>query len=224
MYIPNLKDYHECSPIDIAKRRGIYVSEVQDAIVELSNQVSDIYTFAITDNEDSIEKGTDVIFSTSDGNFVWDTNGDFELIENTDDKEVTRDRYGFSDRKGFKGKTRWDYLRQGDFDTFDEYIENEKVQQRRQETIASDRNRYARAIKKGLVDAGADNRTVFINNRAKDLSVKVASWGVQQIGSVEKTTEVIEDIAKSLGISVSVISKPASWKEAVIASVPYYNR
>lgn len=224
MYIPNLKDYHECSPIDIAKRRGIYISEVQDAIIELSKQVSDIYTFAITDNEDSIANGTDVIFSTSDGNFVWDTNGDFELIENTDDKEVIRDQYGFADRKGFKGKTRWDYLRQGDLKTFDEYVRNEKVQQRRKETIASDRNRYARAIKQGLIDAGANTRMVFINNRAKDLSVKVSIWGIRQIGSVEKTMKVINDIAKALGISVSVISIPASYGESVIASVPYYNR
>jgi len=215
MYIPNLKEYHDCTPIDIAKQRDIYVSEVQDAIVELS-RTADIYTFAITNNPKSIADGTDVIFSTSEGNYVWFPDGEFELIENNDSHEIERDESGMptSDQRDHKKHEPWDYLRKGDYQTY-------KDRQRRQDSRK--RNKYAQAIRHALIAAGVSPDVVYVNKRAHDLAVKVAEGYTTSVGTREDIKRIIETEAANLGINVTIkIQNNPYAGTSIITSVPYY--
>lgn len=83
-YIENYKDYHPCDLIDIAKRRGIYASEVQDQILEFNNRNpdADLQTLSITDDPEAIEQGTDVLLVTNQGTFVLYPDGGTESVEN----------------------------------------------------------------------------------------------------------------------------------------------
>lgn len=222
MYISNLKEYHDCTPIDIAKQRGIYVSEVQDAVVELS-RTADIYTFAITDNPKSIADGTDVIFSTSEGNYVWFPDGEFELIENNDSHEIEHDKSGMPtrDQREYKKHKPWDYLRKGDYQTYKDYLQYEKDRQRRQDSRK--RNKYAQAIRHALIAAGVSPDVVYVNKRAHDLAVKVEEGYTTSVGTREDIERIIRTEAANLGIDVTIkIQKNPYAGTSIITSVPYY--
>lgn len=91
-YIPDTKSYHSCTTNDIAKRRGIYTSEVQDYLVEFSkeNPEADIQTLAMSDDPEAIEEGTDVLLKTTFGSFILYPDGNFEVVENSDQVKKNR--------------------------------------------------------------------------------------------------------------------------------------
>lgn len=83
-YIPDTKSYRPCTTNDIAKRRGIYTSEVQDYLVEFTTRHpdADIQILSMSDDPKAIEAGTDVLFNTTQGTFILYPDGEFELVEN----------------------------------------------------------------------------------------------------------------------------------------------
>lgn len=83
-YIPDTKSYQPCTTNDIAKRRGIYTSEVQDYLVEFTtlHPDADIQILSLSDDPKAIEAGTDVLINTTQGTFILYPDGEFELVEN----------------------------------------------------------------------------------------------------------------------------------------------
>lgn len=84
--IPNMDTYYDTDLVGVAKRRNIYASEVQDALVELDKSGLGVLNIKMTDAAESIDAGTDVMFVTDGGNMIWYPDGDFELVETLDDK------------------------------------------------------------------------------------------------------------------------------------------
>jgi hypothetical protein len=84
--IQNLDSYYDTDLVGVAKRRGIYASEVQDAILELAQEHLDVLSIKMTDDSAAQEAGTDVMFVTNGGNFVWYPDQEFELVETVDDE------------------------------------------------------------------------------------------------------------------------------------------
>lgn len=84
--ISNMDTYYDTDLVGVAKRRNIYTSEVQDALVELGKSGLGVLNIKMTDAPESIDAGTDVMFVTDGGNMIWYPDGDFELVETIDDK------------------------------------------------------------------------------------------------------------------------------------------
>lgn len=84
--IPNMDTYYDTDLVGVAKRRNIYASEVQDALIELDKSGLGVLNIKMTDAAESIDAGTDVMFVTDGGNMIWYPDGDFELVETLDDK------------------------------------------------------------------------------------------------------------------------------------------
>lgn len=216
MYVPNLESYKECDIVDIAKRRGIYASEVQDAIVELAKNGSDIYTLVMTQDPKAIGDGTDIIFSTNQGNFVWLPDGEFELIENTDERP--------EDWWNNYGKNVWDYARRGQTERAEQYQTSQAAGKKGWESRT--RNKYAQAIRQALIDHGAMPSSVYINKRKNDCSVKIPPMVIREItdsGRIEDAEKLIKSVADSLGINVSFKRNRTYYGgESLITSVPWY--
>jgi len=239
-YIHNLSEYHDCDLVDIAKRRGIYASEVQDAILELSRQNLDVYTMVITDSPTAIEQGTDVIFATSGGNFVWYPDGEFELIENKDSDEDLKEEGGWYSEDGLKylhkyrERKPWDYLRRGLEETYHVYEGDKETKAKAKATRESERNKYALLIKEALLDSIEDwdpanvpyaKRAMWINNRAHDLSLKLGSWAIDSLRGWHKAEKIAQEMADHLGIEISWEERKGRYNSKVlIFSIPYYKK
>lgn len=105
--IPNMDTYYDTDLVGVAKRRNIYASEVQDALLELDKSGLGVLNIKMTDAAESIDAGTDVMFVTDGGNMIWYPDGDFELVETVDDKsrwDVAKDMI-----KSFAKKLSKDY-------------------------------------------------------------------------------------------------------------------
>lgn len=214
MYVPKLDSYKECDIVDIAKRRGIYASEVQDAIVELAKNGSDIYTMVMTKDPKAIEEGTDIIFSTNRGNFVWLPDGEFELIENLDKEPENRlDNYG---------KNMWDYTRRGQTGRAEQYQAASAAGKKGWET--REKQKYAQAIRHAIIEAGGLPASIYVNKRKNDCSVKIPAFVIRNMGSnTEDVENLIKSVANSLGINVSIKRNQAYYGgESLIVSVPWY--
>lgn len=234
VHIDDFGAYHDADLVDVAKRRGIYASEVQDAIVELDKQGIELYTMAITDDPQAMEKGIDVIFATNRGNFVWHPDQEFELVENVPKYDYSNDPDNMTfNRRGFKGKTAWDFLSRGLEETYNVYEGNKEVQEHRQETVKSEKNRYALAIKNAFLNEIEDSddvawakRYIWVNPRANDIGLKFGQTAVDSLpGSFEQAYDIIKHTANMLGIDVDIKEYPVMYgRKAIMVSVPYYRK